>query len=364
MEETTQTPEAKPEEAIAASNQQPQEETMEQAEAAVTTEAPAALMDASQRLAPEEVCDLEPRDAVEISLRSLLQAGVHYGHQTSRWNPKMAGNIHSVRNGIHIINLPKTMQAWEAARKAIVDIASKGGQVLFVGTKKQAQDAMVEEARRCGAFYVSRRWLGGMMTNFQTVRKSIDRMKKLETILAEEEQIIRDGGTSKFKKKERLMMSRELDKLLFSLSGIREMHRAPDLIFAVDIKREDIAIKEANRLDIPVIALVDTNCDPSAVTYPIPSNDDGSRALRLFAAAVSDAVNEGKKLYVPKAVKKDDKNTNRSYGKKGNNRGGKGRAAKGKKDGAASKGAQSQKEAPAKKEAPATEKKPAETSEA
>ncbi len=350
MEGTTQTPEPTPAGVSAPTNENPQEETMEQAEAAVQTGASASV-EAPQRLAPEEVCDLEPREAVEISLRSLLQAGVHYGHQTSRWNPKMAGNIHSVRNGIHIINLPKTMQAWAVARKAIIDITSKGGQVLFVGTKKQAQDAIVEEARRCGAFYVSRRWLGGMMTNFQTVRKSIERMKKLEAVLAEEEQLIKEGGASKFKKKERLMMSRELDKLLFSLSGIREMYRAPDLIFAVDIKREDIAIKEANRLDIPVIALVDTNCDPSVVTYPIPSNDDGSRALRLFAAAVSDAVNEGKKLYVPKPVKKDDKNTHRSYGKKGANRGARGRAAKGKKEAAAPKEVQVTEEKPQKEEA-------------
>jgi small subunit ribosomal protein S2 len=280
-----------------------------------------------QRLAPEEVCDLEPREPVEISLRGLLQAGVHYGHQTSRWNPKMAQYIHSVRNGIHIINLPKTIQCWEAARKEIIRITSKGGQVLFVGTKKQAQDAIVEEARRCGAYYVSRRWLGGMMTNFQTVRKSIERMKKLEAQLAEDEQILREGGTPKFKKKERLMMSRELDKLLFSLSGIREMYRVPDLVFVIDIKREDIAVNEANRLDIPVIALVDTNCDPADVTFPVPSNDDGSRALRLFAAAVSDAVNEGKKLYVPKPQKREDKSVQRGSAKKGHQKATKAQAA-------------------------------------
>ncbi len=241
------------------------------------------------------------RPEAEISLRSLLEAGVHFGHQTSRWNPAMGPYIYTVRNGIHIINLPKTVQAWEKARKAIVDVVSRGGSVLFVGTKKQAQDPVVEEAKRCGAHYVSRRWLGGMMTNFQTIRNSIDRMKKIETTIAEEEAAIAAGQPHRFTKKERLMMSRELEKLDYSLGGIKEMNTPPELLFVIDIKREEIAIKEAHRLDIPVVALVDTNCDPTEVGYPIPSNDDGTRAVRLFCAAISDAVLEGRRIHGERA---------------------------------------------------------------
>ncbi len=241
--------------------------------------------------------DLAPRDPVEINLRTLLQAGVHFGHQTSRWNPKMAHYIYGARNGIHVIDLPKTLQCWESARRCIVDVVSNGSAVLFVGTKKQAEEAVVEEARRCGAFYVSRRWLGGMITNFQTIRKSIARMNKVEEILAEEEKTMKEGGTTRFTKKERLMMSREREKLDFSLGGIREMYAPPQLLFVIDIKREDIAVKEARRIDIPVVALVDSNCDPSTVSHPIPSNDDGTRAIRLFCAAVADAVSEGKRIY-------------------------------------------------------------------
>ncbi len=247
--------------------------------------------------------DITPRDPVEISLRTLLEAGVHFGHQTSRWNPAMAKYIYGVRNGIHVVNLPKTIECWEQARQAIVDVAARGGSVLFVGTKKQAQDAIVEEARRCGAYYVAKRWLGGMMTNFQTIRKSIERMNKVEQILKEEEENLRTGRPTKFKKKERLMMSREREKLEFSLGGIRDMYGSPSLMFIIDTKREDIAIKEAQKLDIPVVALVDTNCDPSNVEYPIPSNDDGTRAVRLFCQAVADAVLEGKDTYTKRLGK-------------------------------------------------------------
>ncbi len=244
--------------------------------------------------------EIPHREIVNINLKSLLEAGAHFGHQTSRWCPAMAPYIFTARNGIHIINLPRTIQSWEAARRAIVETTAAGGTVLFVGTKKQAQDAIVEEARRCGAFFVSRRWLGGMMTNFPTIRKSIDRMNKLATTLHDEEASLAAGAGSKFTKKERLMMEREREKLEFSLGGIKEMYSAPSIMFAVDIKREDIAIKEARRLDIPVIALVDTNCDPRTVTFPIPSNDDGTRAIRLFASAVADAVIEGRKQCVVK----------------------------------------------------------------
>jgi len=249
-----------------------------------------------------------PRDPVEISLRTLLEAGAHFGHQCSRWNPKMGSYIYTSRNGIHIIDLPKSVQAWKNAREAIVKTVASGKTVLFVGTKKQAQDAVAEEARRCGAYYVTRRWLGGMMTNFQTIRKSIERMKKVEGILEEEEELMAKGETSNYKKKERLLMSKELGKLDFSLGGIRNMYAPPGLMFVVDIKREDIAIKEAHRLDIPVVALVDTNCDPEKVDYPIPSNDDGTRAVRLFAAGVCDAILEGQKLLKKSGVsiKADD----------------------------------------------------------
>ncbi len=241
--------------------------------------------------------EVHPREKIDVNIRTLLEAGVHFGHQTSRWNPQMAPYIHSNRNGVHIVNLPKTISAWEKARAAILEVTSRGGNVLFVGTKKQAQDAIVEEATRSGSFYVSRRWLGGMLTNFQTIRKSIERMNKLETILLEEDDSLRVGMGSKFTKKERLMMSRDRDKLYYSLGGIRNMYGPPQLMFVVDVKREDIAVNEARRLDIPVVALVDTNCSPKNVDYVIPSNDDGTRAIRFFASAIADAVMEGKEVY-------------------------------------------------------------------
>lgn len=250
-----------------------------------------------EKPARAEAIEVVPREPVEINLKSLLEAGVHFGHQTSRWHPAMAEYIYTSRNGIHIINLPKTIQSWAKAREAIVSIAARGGKVLFVGTKKQAQKAIIEEAKRCGAFYVSHRWLGGMLTNFQTIRKSISRMKKVEAILQEEELAIASGEPTKYKKKERLMMTKELEKLEYSLGGIRNMHSHPQLIFVVDIKREDISIKEAKRLDVPVVGLVDTNCNPAEVEYPIPSNDDGTRAIRLFCAAIADAIIEGREVY-------------------------------------------------------------------
>ena len=227
----------------------------------------------------------------EINLHSLLKAGVHFGHQSSRWHPSMSPYIYTTRNGIHIINLPKTIQCWQSTREAVVEIVSRGGSVLFVGTKKQAQRAIAEEAERCGAFYVAHRWLGGMITNFRTIRNSIERMKKLEALLGDDEQ------RAKYKKKELLMMDREREKLHFSLSGIRDMHAPPQLMFVIDTKREDIAVSEAKRLDIPVVALVDTNSNPADVDFPIPSNDDATRAIRLFSQAVADAVIEGKAIF-------------------------------------------------------------------
>lgn len=239
------------------------------------------------------------RGPVEVTIQTLLEAGVHYGHQTSRWHPHMAPFIYGVRNGIHIINLPLTIRAWKEARKAIVEVAGRGGNVLFVGTKKQAQSAIMEEAQRCGAFFVSRRWLGGMITNFQTIRKSIERLRSLEALLANEEE------RKKYTKKELLMMDREREKLEFSLGGIKEMRALPQILFVVDTKREDIAIKEARRADIPVVALADTNTDPKEIEFPIPSNDDASRAIGLFAAAVADAVLEGKERYQESLVSRE-----------------------------------------------------------
>ena len=274
---------------------------MNNADGSAASEKPASMKPPSKRTPAAAISAAEravtPREPVELTLRTLLQAGVHYGHQTSRWSPAMAPYIHSSRNGIHIINLPRTISAWEKAREKVLEVASRGGSILFVGTKKQAQDPVVEEARRCGAFYVSRRWLGGMMTNFQTIRKSIDRLQKLEKLLAEETTAQTTGGHTRFTKKERLMMSRERDKLEYSLGGIRTMNRAPQLMFVIDVRREEIAIREANRLDIPVVALVDTNCDPRTVRYPIPSNDDGTRAIRLFCSAIADAAMEGRKIF-------------------------------------------------------------------
>jgi len=244
--------------------------------------------------APEikrRVPEVEPRAPIELTLQSLLRAGSHFGHQTARWHPKMAPFIYGSRNGIHIINLPITLQKWEEARKAIVDVVSRGGNILFVGTKRQAQRAVETEATRCGSFYVSQRWLGGMITNFQTIRQSIERLKNIEGLLSDEEK------RAKFTKKELLMMDRDREKLEFSLGGIRDMHAPPQLLFVIDTKRESIAVNEAKRLDIPVVALVDTNCDPGEIEHAIPSNDDASRVISLFCGAVADAVNEAREIY-------------------------------------------------------------------
>jgi len=235
---------------------------------------------------------LEP--GTPVTVKTLMDAGAHYGHQTQRWNPKMLPNIYGARNGVHIINLDLTMRKWEIARKYIVDRVSMGGNVLFVGTKQQAKDIVREEATRCGAFFVASRWLGGCLSNFQTMKKSIERMRKLENLLQEAAQ---ENSKIKLNKKERLDISRQLEKLEANLGGIRNMKKIPDVIFLVDVVKETIAIAEANRLHIPVVALVDTNADPSTVAFPIPSNDDAARTIRLFSAAVADAVIEGRALY-------------------------------------------------------------------
>jgi len=221
-------------------------------------------------------------------MKQLLEAGVHFGHQTSRWNPKMRPYIFGARNGIHIIDLQQTVDLFREACDFIRETAARGGSILFVGTKKQAQDPIKTEAERCGQSYVSVRWLGGTLTNFQTIKQSIERLKKNEEILADPE------ASAAFKKRERLMMEREGDKLRVNLQGIREMKRLPDALFVIDPDREAIAVAEANRLQIPVVAVVDTNCDPDRIAYRIPGNDDAIRAIRLFCAAIADAVLAGK----------------------------------------------------------------------
>jgi len=224
----------------------------------------------------------------DVSMKQLLEAGVHFGHQTSRWNPKMKPYIFGARNGIYIIDLQKTVKMFEGAYAFVRELVSRGGMVLFVGTKKQAQDAIREEAERSGMFYVNTRWLGGTLTNFQTIKQSIDRLKKCEETL--EDPVMADALT----KKEMLYVARERDKLLQSLGGIKAMRKLPDALFVIDPKKEEIAVKEANKLRIPVVAVVDTNCDPDVIDYKIPGNDDAIRAIRLFCAAMAEAAIEGK----------------------------------------------------------------------
>jgi len=233
----------------------------------------------------------EARFVIDITIKQLLEAGVHFGHQTSRWSPKMKPYIFGARNGIHIIDLQQTVGMLREACKFVRELAAQGGQVLFVGTKKQAQEVVREETERCGMFYVNNRWPGGLLTNFQTVRKSIERLKKLEEML--ETPAVADALT----KKELLGMSRERDKLMSALGGIKTMRKLPDALFVIDTRKEEIAVREANKLGIPVVAPIDTNCDPDVIAYKVPGNDDAIRAIRLFANAVAEAVLEGKALY-------------------------------------------------------------------
>ena len=226
----------------------------------------------------------------EVTMKQLLEAGVHFGHQTSRWNPKMKPYIFGARNGIYIIDLQQTVRMLREAYGFVRDLAAEGGTVLFVGTKKQAQDAIREEAERCAMFYVANRWLGGMLTNFQTIKQSIDRLRKLDETLESPDM------TDALTKKEMIQVRRERDKLMASLGGIRNMRKLPDTLFVIDPKKEEIAVKEANKLGIPVVAAVDTNCDPDVIDHKIPGNDDAIRAIRLFCMAIADAVLEGKAL--------------------------------------------------------------------
>ncbi len=221
-----------------------------------------------------------------VTMRQLLEAGVHFGHQTRRWNPKMKTYIFGARNGIYIVDLQKTLPLFEQAYNFVVTAVSRGGDVLFVGTKRQAADIIEEEAKRCGMYFVNHRWLGGMLTNFQTIRNSIDRYKSLEAMFS-------DGSIEKFPKKEAMSMRRELDKLERNLGGIKEMTKLPAAVVVIDTRKERIAVHEANRLNIPTVAIVDTNCDPEEISYVIPGNDDAIRAIRLVAGKLADAVNEG-----------------------------------------------------------------------
>jgi small subunit ribosomal protein S2 len=220
-------------------------------------------------------------------MKQLLEAGVHFGHQTRRWNPKMKPYIFGARNGIYIIDLQKTVQLFKTAYTFLTDTVAQGRSVLFVGTKKQAADAICEEANRAGMFYINSRWLGGTLTNFITIKKSIDRLKKLEVMKA-------DGSINRYHKKEIIGFEHQMVKLRANLGGIKEMDRLPGAVFVIDPRRENIATAEARRLGIPVVAVVDTNCDPDEVDYIIPGNDDAIRAIKLMAAKMADACLEGR----------------------------------------------------------------------
>jgi small subunit ribosomal protein S2 len=221
-----------------------------------------------------------------VELEALLQAGTHFGHLTRRWNPKMRPYIFMERNGIHILDLKKTQEMLEAACNAVANIVAEGKKPLFVGTKVQAREVVREEAVRCNAFYVTERWLGGMLTNFSTIRKSVKHLTNIEKMET-------DGTFENITKKERLRLTRERDKLQEVLSGIVEMSRMPGFVFVVDIKKEAIAVKEAKRLGVPVIAIVDTNTDPDPIDFPIPANDDALKSVQLITKAIADAVLEG-----------------------------------------------------------------------
>ena len=222
----------------------------------------------------------------DYSMRQLLEAGVHFGHQAHRWNPKMGNFIFGTRNNIHIIDLAQTVPLLHQALQAVSDTVAKGGRILFVGTKRQAQDAIADAAKRCAQYYVNSRWLGGTLTNWKTISGSISRLRKLEEMLSSNE-------AAGYTKKERLTMQRERDKLDRSLGGIKDMGGIPDLIFVIDTNKEDIAIKEAQRLNIPVAAIVDTNCDPVGITFAVPGNDDASRAVSLYCDLIAKAAIDG-----------------------------------------------------------------------
>lgn len=233
--------------------------------------------------------------AKETSVEALLESGAHFGHLTRRWNPKMRKFIYTERNGIHIIDLRKTKVLLDIASEVAHEAASQGKVVMFVGTKNQAKDPIMNAAKRCGAYYVTERWLGGMLTNFSTIRKSIKRLASIDKMEA-------DGTFEKFTKKERLMLNRERERLRRVFGGIEEMTRIPGIIFLVDVKKEHIAIQEADKLGIPVIGVVDTNCDPDTVNYPIPANDDSIRTVELIAETLAESVLAGREIAKQKAA--------------------------------------------------------------
>jgi len=228
--------------------------------------------------------------AVEITMKELLEAGVHFGHQTRRWNPKMKEYIFGERNGIHIIDLQKTLKLFREASRFIGELSASGKTLLFIGTKRQAQESVAEEANRCGMFYVNHRWLGGTLTNWATLQKSIKRLKTLKAM-------IEDGRMAQLSKKEAARLDRELKHLKQNLSGVENMSALPDAMFVIDSHSEAIAVREARRMGVPVVSIVDTNCDPDQVDWVIPGNDDALRAIKLFTSKISDAVIEGRHAY-------------------------------------------------------------------
>jgi len=235
----------------------------------------------------EEKPKIGGKSMSQITMKQMLEAGLHFGHQTRRWNPKMKPYIFAPRNGIYIINLDKTIRLFRKAYDYVVDEASKGGYILFVGTKRQAQSTIKEEATRCGMHFINHRWLGGTLTNFQTIKKGVDRLKSIEAMQE-------DGSINRFPKKEILLMEKERVKLERNIGGIKNMRSLPAAVFVIDPNKEQIAVKEANTLNIPVIALADTNCNPDGISFIIPGNDDAIRAIKLIAAAIADAVLDGR----------------------------------------------------------------------
>jgi len=225
-----------------------------------------------------------------VTMKQMLETGVHFGHQTKRWNPKMRPYIFGARKGIHIMDLQQTVKMFRTAHDFIASVVANGDKIIFVGTKRQAQDVIKSEAERAGMYYVTNRWLGGTMTNFQTIKRSIDRMKNLEAMFE-------DGSINRFLKKEIVRMQREVNKLNKNLGGIKDMEKLPAAAFIIDPHREDIAVKECRTLGIPIVAVVDSNCDPDAIDYLIPGNDDAIRSIKLFASAIADACLEGKDQY-------------------------------------------------------------------
>ena len=236
-----------------------------------------------------------------IQMKELLEAGVHFGHQTKRWNPKMKKYIFGARNSIYIIDLQKTLRLWSQASNFLTKAAAEGKTFLFVATKPQAQDVIKEQAERCGAFYVNNRWLGGMLTNFSTIKKSLEKMREMEATLSD------PARTALMCKKEILHLTRAKLKLEASFAGIRDMRQVPDILFVIDPHREDIAVTEANKLEIPVVGLVDTNCDPDKIGYVVPGNDDAIRSILLFAERVADSILEGRQSFRDKADTSDMK---------------------------------------------------------